>query len=447
VTTKNNPESSRAKVALAATLVLLPVLSFYAILFHLSLNIPVYDDYDAGLNYLNQSTQIPTLSGKLMYLLAAQQNEYKIVFGHAVIWLQYALFGNVDFRLTCALGNLFVLPLGWLLWKMFLPRETNLARRLALFIPVSLLLFQLTYSETLNWALPGLQNINVVFFSLAAIYFLVKPSRASFWSAIAMMVLAISASGNGFLVVPIGLLILTINRQYARIAGWLGATALCLAGYAYHYNAMSSQSPVHHSIVATILHMNPAYILVFAGAEFFRPLQVSLVAGIALLAYFAYLAKKGYWQKNPLVSYCILFLLFTAVGVAGIRSEFGLTSGTASRYRIYSDLLVIFAWFAFVEEFLKPQRDALRRNSRYLAAVAMATLLFLIGDVCGYHLLRHRDQDLVRGLALYEHPQPSGPAGPALAPADTPPWNAFAIRARVIMDRSIELHIYRPPNY
>ena len=167
-------------------------------------NIPSLDDYDAGLNYLNHSTQISTLSGKFLYLLAAQQNEYKIVFGHAIVWLQYAVFGNVDFRLTCLLGDVFAFFIAGLLWKMFLPNEKNVARRLALFAPVSLLMFQLNYAETLNWALPGLQNINIVFFSLSAIYLLVKQTKSGFCGAVMMLVLAISTSGNGFFIVPVG---------------------------------------------------------------------------------------------------------------------------------------------------------------------------------------------------------------------------------------------------
>jgi hypothetical protein len=437
----------RRKMVLAAALVFLPALIFYAVLFHYCVNIPSLDDYDAGLSYLNQSVQIPTRPGRFLYLLAAQQNEYKIVFGHAIVWSQYALLGNVDFRLTCILGDLFVLPLGWLLWKMFLPTETNLARRLALFLPVSLLLFQLNYTETLNWALPGLQNVTVVFFSLMAIYLLVKPSKSAFWGAIAMLVLAISASGNGFLIVPIGVLVLVIDRHHSRIAIWLMTTAICIAGYAYHYNLMSSQSSKHHSIAATLLHLNPAYIFIFVGAEFFHPIEISAVAGLSIVLYFAYLVRRGYWRKNPTTSYCVLFLSLTSVAVAAIRSELGLTSATSSRYRIYSDLFLIFVWSSFVQEFLQPRREALIRSTHYRVALGTAAILFLIGDIWGFHFLNMRDHRLVLGMALYEHPQPLGPTGPALPPSDNTQWQVFANHARGIMDQSTQLHIYHPPNY
>jgi hypothetical protein len=442
-----NQTQSRPRVTLAAAMVLLPAAIFCAVLIRYCVNIPSLDDYGAGLNYLNQSTQISTLSGRLLYLLAAQQNEYKIVFGHAVVWLQYAVFGNVDFRLTCLLGDVFVLFIGGLLWKMFLPNEKDLARRLALFAPVSLLLFQLNYAETLNWALPGLQNINIVFFSLLAIYLLVKQTQSSFWGAIAMLVLAISTSGNGFFIVPVGIMILAIDRHYGRIAIWLGATALCIGGYAYHYDMMSSQSPKHHSILAALLHLNPLYAVAFTGATAYRPHVLSLVLGFALLGFFIFMLRRGYWRKNPLVCYCVVFLLLTAVGVAGIRSELGLESAVASRYRIYSDLFLIFAWLAFVEEFLAARRESLRGSRSYKAALAAAALLFLLGDAWGVVHLKQRNRGLEQGMALYEHPEVSGAIGPVLVPVDKPEMQGFAVYARGILKRSIELHIYSSPQF
>jgi hypothetical protein len=51
----------------------------------------------------------------------------------------------------------------------------------------------------------------------------------------------------------------------------------------------------------------------------------------------------------PVVGYCLLFILLTAMGVSALRAELGLMQSISSRYRIYSDLLLIFAWFALVK--------------------------------------------------------------------------------------------------
>jgi hypothetical protein len=57
-----------------------------------------------------------------------------------------------------------------------------------------------------------------------------------------------------------------------------------------------------------------------------------------------------------------LFLLLSAVGVAGLRSDIGLKQSLDSRYAIYSALLVIFAWFAVVEKFLQHEWAALPKQ-------------------------------------------------------------------------------------
>jgi hypothetical protein len=175
----------RPKVLIAAVFVALPPILFYAILFHKAMNVPLEDDYEALLDFLNQMAELRSVSAKASYFLAVQFNEYKLFFGHGLVWLQFALFGRIDIRLLCALGNGFVLLLAILLWKMFLPNREDFAYRMAFFVPVSWLLFQLQYVETLNWAMPSLANLPVLVFSLGAIFWCERLvwRSAGLWSA------------------------------------------------------------------------------------------------------------------------------------------------------------------------------------------------------------------------------------------------------------------------
>src|ERR1700761_9404769 len=165
----------RRHVGALVTAVLLPVLFFYAFLLYSSRNLPLLDDYDAGLKFANHLVQLPHFSERLVYFLGAQHNEYKIYVGHGLVWLQLALTGRVNFAVLSVLGNLSILFLGVFLWKMFLP-GVELTRRLALFLPVSLLLFQYQYVETLNWPLPGVQNLPIVMFAVGSLYLLDRRS-------------------------------------------------------------------------------------------------------------------------------------------------------------------------------------------------------------------------------------------------------------------------------
>jgi hypothetical protein len=139
----------RPRAFVAAVLLSLPAILFYGILLRKAVNVPLLDDYEALLDFLNHLAELESASARVSYFLAAQFNEYKLFFGHVLAWLQLAFLGHTDLRVLCAIGNGFVLLLAILLWMMFLPDHENLTRRMALFIPVSSLLFQLGYSATL----------------------------------------------------------------------------------------------------------------------------------------------------------------------------------------------------------------------------------------------------------------------------------------------------------
>ena len=182
----------RPRVLVAAVLLSLPATLFYGILLRKAVNVPLLDDYEALLDFLNHLAELESPSAKISYFLAVQFNEYKLFFGHAVAWLQLAFLGHTDLRVLCAIGNGFVLLLAILLWTMFLPNQKNLARRMAFFIPVSYLLFQLGYSATLNWAMPSLQNLSVLVFSLGTIYLLVRGSRQAYCVGMIGLILAVA---------------------------------------------------------------------------------------------------------------------------------------------------------------------------------------------------------------------------------------------------------------
>jgi hypothetical protein len=256
---------SRTRLAVAALFVVLPIIPFYIILFRTALDIPLFDGY-CTLEFVNKLQKLSGLAAKLSFLLERQFNEYKLVFLEAVVWLQYAVMGHVDFRVLSAISNAFVLLIALLAWKMFIPAHKDIATRLALFIPIPWLLFQFGYQELLNWGGDGLQHLPSLLFAFSSIYFLFGKSHRAFAAALACQVLAIAASGNGLLLLPIGLLVLVPGRQYIRIALWVATSAVCLAGYFYHYNMMSSKSSPDHSVRSAFLHMHPLYVIGFIGS-------------------------------------------------------------------------------------------------------------------------------------------------------------------------------------
>jgi uncharacterized membrane protein YecN with MAPEG domain len=436
------------RISVPAFLNALPAIIFYAILWRRTINLPSFDDYGL-LQFLNKVTELPTVPEKASWFLASQHNEYKLFFARAIGWLQLLICGHINFAVLGVIGNVFVALLALLLWKIFLPAHKNLTTRLVLFIPVSWLLFQLQYWGTVNSPFAGLQNLPIILFSFSAIYLVNRTGLPAFSGALAFLTLAIATSGNGFLLIPIGILILIVARRYLRILAWLAASALCIAAYAYHYNTMSSQADHHRSVFATLLRINPAYILAFIGCAGSPSATISVILGCLLCGFFIFMAFRGYMRKNPVVSYCIMFLLLTAVGVAGIRSELGIMQSLQSRYTLYSILLLIFAWFAIVEEFPQIQNGNLLQNSALLVTVLVVVIFALFMDEIGSLILGQRARETVQAMSVFEHSSPSNPAiGPMPAPplSQRPPgWDALNQRAGEILLKSIKLGIYNPP--
>jgi hypothetical protein len=438
---------------MAASLLLAPAIIFYVLLFLKAVNLPLEDDYEALLDYLNQMAELKSAPARASYFLATQHNEYKLFFGHALVSCQLAFFGHIDIRILCAVGNGFILLLALLLWRMFLPNHPSVVYRMLHFIPVCWLLFQLQYVGTLNWAMPSLQNLPVIVFSLGGIYLLLRATRLSFWGAMICLALAVASSGNGLLMIPIGVLILAVNRQFARVVSWLVISAGCVAAYAFRYNVLSSQSRLQHSVFSTLIRPRPLYVIAFMGNAAAFPgrhhVIFGLSVGLLLAVFFVSLARRGYFRRNPLVSYCVLFLLLTAVGVAGLRSDFGIAQSLDSRYGIYSALFLIFAWFAIVEEILAYMNVPLKCNHILLVAIAGSVLFSLTMDALGWTYLSQRNQTIVRGMTAYEHPGPPGSnVGPILPfPGQGPRSDELDRKAPLILKQSMKLGIYRPPLY
>jgi hypothetical protein len=452
-------KASPGRAVIPGLLVAIPALLFYGIAFRNLVNLPLLDDYDSLLGFLNQLVKVKGTWARLWFFLGAQHNEYKIFFGHGIAWAQYAALGHVNFAAICVAGDCAVAALAVILWSMFLPGEKDIGRRLTYFVPVAWLIFQLEYWETVNWAMPSLQNLWVIVFSFGAIQCLFQSTRRAYAGALALYALAVAASGNGFFLLPVGLLILVIRRQRARAAGWLGMSAVCIAAYAFRYNIHSSQaiyaaqSQQHGSVFATLKHLRPDYVLAFLGnaaaigGASTTSAAISIALGLVLLAFFVWMARRGYAKKNPAIAYCVLFLLLTALGVAGLRSDLGLTQSLSSRYTIYGALAVIFAWTALAEEFLQQRSGPILNNNPYVAMTGLAILFGLCTDNVGNANLSKRKSDAMIGMAAFKCTMgsavPESPIAPA--PRENEVIRTLRQRSRVILTDSVRLGVFEPP--
>jgi hypothetical protein len=404
------------KISLVYVLLVVPPLLFYYLLFRSLSIFPFFDDYNSVLEFLLRWKQESGLQ-HITEILTFQHNEYRLMFESAIFGTQYEMLGHTNLEALSALGNLFVLPLFavlCLIWKKgTLPKNVGLIS----LVPVSWLLFQLQYAETLNWAMASLSNIPALLFALLCLY-LAAEERSSwmFPASLISMGLSCACSGNGLLLIPVGGIMLVQRVQYKRLWTWLLTGAVICSVYFFKYNFASSRTHSDHSVLSSIKHFSLPYASAFLGAAAAerRPLP-AVVLGIALMMVFVLATRAKIYIRNPALYYSALFLIVAAVAVSGLRSDGGLATSLASRYRINSALMLIFMYLYLAEKL--EQVSFNRAGPKVLLSLCgiMLVAFTFISDRVGYKSLLTRraklDEAMVRwegnGLGLNELPHPA----------------------------------------
>jgi len=449
-------ESGSRRWAFAGVMsaVLLPVFLFYFNLFRTALDLPLLDDYEAILGFMNRWATSPSITDRLFWFLTSQHVEVKLFLLHAIVLAQYAVLGHVNFRFLSLFSEGLLLGLAYLFWKMFIPRSPDRLLRLTLFLPVTFLLFQLQYSLELSVVTPGMAHIAGLLFSLAALYELNRDNHRSFVAALAFLLLAVASFGNGFMVVPIGMLILGRKRRYKELGLFLAISLACAAIYAYRFDFHVPEGGVISMPQFNWLTIprDCLYVAFFLGSaggvnSHFPP--GALILCILLVATFAWMLATGQMSKNYLPFDCALFLLLSAATAASRRAAFGVTQSLNSRYSLYSITCVILLWILLVERFL----PRLRRpwdNGLFLAVMACSVLFSFSWDMIGMASIRQRNDSVVTAITRFQHPDPNAPQRYPVPPYRYPGPNGEAdgvkLRERMLsnLNLSAKLGIYRP---
>ena len=448
-------EPHRRLLLPAAAAIVVAILYFYATLQRYAINIPSIDDYDCALEFVTRIATAHSFHEKLLILFTTQHNEYKPMFGSAIFWLQYAIAGNLDFSVSCLLGNLSCLGVAWAVWLMFLPRVRPFALRLALFVPVALLIFQLSYAEAMDAPMAGLQHMPALAFAFGAILYLLRQTRASFALACCCLVLSTSSSTNGLLLFPIGLAILAREHRWKKLAIWTALTAGAIGVYRFHYVAppvSKAVIPFHPSPLLSLLVFKPLYTIgVLGGVAALQNGPWLFFMGAALIAFFVYVGRLGFFRNNPAVLYSSAFMVLTAMGIAHVRLVNGLQFAGSSRYRMYGAVLASFAWAAIAERWVlrdgRTLTTPLYRSRLFAAAVVLSFLHLALAAHRGRAFLKDRAERYILGMSRYQHPEaPNAASGPL--PGDFGADQEFQLRyTRRILDQSIALGVYRPEHY
>jgi hypothetical protein len=231
-----------------------------------------------------------------------------------------------------------------------------------------------------------------------------------------------------------------VQRMYARLAGVRLGICISLRqnGHA------DREAPIpSYGIDSSAVYLF-VWVPRFGGVV---PVPVgAFVLRFALCIFFGWMIRRGYLRRDPVVGYCLLFILLTAIGVSGLRADLGLMQSMSSRYRIYSDLLLIFAWFALVKTSRIAEAPTLRSSRLFVGVVTVSVLFCIVMDGIGVRNLRKRDRNLEHGMALFE--RSSGSISPVYSEdGKVQGYPGFDEYAKKVLLESEEAATYEPPQY
>ena len=388
------------------------------------------------LAFATDYVQLPSLKAKVLDVATSQTTDYKLVFPHFIIAMEMELTGHLNFKFLVTFGNLFLLLIAYLLWRTYETDEGDLNQRLIEFIPISFLFFSLTYWESLDWAMAGLQNISVIFFGFLAIYLLIPKATVSrppfFFLGCLSAMLAAFSSANGFLLAPVGLLIVLRRRAMADSVAWCASFALPVAAYLYHY------TPYHISLnkLHTASYISKMfYLFAFLGCAIPHRWPAALL-GIMIAAMILLAACARFDRTNPVAFYFTAWILGTALLAAWLRGEI------PSRYSIYSILSLVFC-YSFLAQYVRGRSIVLNQKRFYATSLVLGVAFCLLSDLSAYKHLSKRREMVLAGIDHYrESPEFNSPnIDPAMARYDS----TEAAFERVTLNKAIQQHVYTLP--
>jgi hypothetical protein len=389
--------TARSTTFLLLFALLLPAVVAFGILYRQAFFVPYQDDYATIVVFATRYDRLPTFSSKVLYLATAQTNEYKLGFEHSIVALVMELTHHLNFAFFTTVGNLLLLPLGYLLWLTYQDRECDLNQRLLQFLPISFLFFSLTYWENLNWATTDLQNIPIILFSFGCIYLLLpgnllEPSRARLLLACLAASLSAFTSANGFLLGPVGLLILLPRRAYARALLWCVSFVPPLAAYLYHYTR-----PIH-PVSESLYFTRPLFFLGFLGCGAIPSRWPAAALGIVIVGILGLAVRSRFDRTNPAASYFVAWVVATAALVAWVRGASSFV--IVARYSIYSILVLIFC-YSFLAQYLPKHWPGFNSRRFNVVCLVCAVSICFLADLHAYKKLGERRRMVLAGIELY----------------------------------------------
>ena len=327
----------------------LPALIFYLFFLKYGINAPYADDLGAINSMVIRFYHGGDSFFEKIILLFAQCNGHREFYLATVSVIQYAIFGEINFLVLDFIGGLASLGILFIFYRII--KKYNLASWLI--IPISFILFNLTYYHNIFWAVCALQHNSLPFFVLLNIYVLDgKQSLKRFSFSIILAILAVFTSANGFLLFIAAFpLLIKYPKKYWLF--WILTGVICFVFYMWNYvhPIQRASLSINFFEFEKILKTFFIYLGAFSSAFFYTQsenrIAINLILGIfsfiLILVLFWKNKNKLLEENNPYIILSSIFLfLFATMGLYSLaRANEPIESIFESRYAINQTIYLI----------------------------------------------------------------------------------------------------------
>lgn len=391
------------------SLALFPLLSLGIFFEKYAINVPHWDDHalKAFVLFWEESNSIWQNLEKLF----SQHNEHRIVFTRLITFFIYVFKGTIDYKSMMIVGNLTLLGTYFVWYKSTM----GLSEIRPILLAVgSLLLFTFGLYENFYWGMASLQNFGVIFFAFLSFFLFsfqkVSPSTKKptqdiyFILALFFAFSAVFTSGNGLIVPIIGLLILLFQQRFRHLAI---AAGIAFVIFFFYWLTFESRTDLNQSIPDKSLRDILYRTLLLSGSltdtlEIFPQIRngMSILVGtIALLIAVFFCLRLPYqallqkYKPIPpaylLLAAMALFVIGTILGTVLARFAYDSSILFTSKYKIYSNLLVLISGTMLLH--LLPIQF---REKTAFTLVALAVLTYVNSYIADkrFHLYTYQDR-------------------------------------------------------
>jgi hypothetical protein len=391
------------KIYIYYFILIIPIIIYYGLFFRYTVNAPINDDYRAVLDFINKIISVDTIFDKLK-ILFSQHNEHRIVYGRLWTVISYNLLGNVNFNFLSFVGNLSLLGLSVIFYKRF----SLLQKPVLLFLPVMVLLFNITSWENMTFTMAVLSNFTVylfIFISLKYITSNTLENKKNLYFSFLFLFLAVITQGGGLFLIPISILILLYKKEYKNIIIFGILCIMLIALYFYNYESPQQNIGVLNSVLEYKVKII-LFAFAFLGNAFNyytiyddpkNSILLTTIIGGILFLLFLYITYTKYFKKN-LFNYSLMLLLIMSAFITALsRISLGIETASASRYRINGILFFITLYFWFIET-----RKFSKTIHIYLI-VSVSSIYFIFINLGQNQYLYVREKQTYFGILNYNY--------------------------------------------